>query len=65
LDLLKEAVAQGLSVAMDPEVLFPEFSVLLGDPRFDEIKTSMLENLNYNRRILELPPFDENYQAQL
>ncbi|MDZ7643296.1 MAG: hypothetical protein U5K76_03070 [Woeseiaceae bacterium] len=64
LDYLQEAVAEGLSVAMDPAVAYPEFSILLGDPRFDEIKTSMLENLNYNRRILELPPFDENYQAR-
>jgi len=65
LDHLEEAVAEGLSVGMDPEVLFPQFSVLHGDPRFDAIKTSMLDNLNYNRRILGLPPFDENYQARL
>jgi len=64
LAFLEEAVAGGLSVAMDPLVAFPEFSVLDGNPRFDEIKTTMLANLNYNRRIIGLPPFDENYQAR-
>lgn len=64
LDHLEEAVAQGFSVAMVPELLYPEFAVLRGDPRFDEIKSKMLDNLNYNRRILDLPPFDENYQAR-
>lgn len=62
---LEAAVTQGLSVAMNPEVAFPEFSVLSGDPRFDKIKKTMLTNLNYNRQILGLPPFDENYQVRL
>ena len=61
--LLKSAVDEGLSASVDPLRIYPEFEILEGDPRFDEIKAGMLDNLNYNRRILELPPFTENYQV--
>jgi TolB-like protein/Tfp pilus assembly protein PilF len=63
LALLKSAVDEGLSASVDPLKIYPEFEILEGDPRFDEIKAGMLDNLNYNRRILELPPFTENYQV--
>ncbi|WP_156762651.1 hypothetical protein [Woeseia oceani] len=61
---LKEAADEGLSSATDPDITYPEFAVLQGDPRYAYIKATMLDNLNYNRRILELPPFDANYQVR-
>ncbi len=60
---LKAAVDGGFSTPKDPLQSYPEFAELVGDPRFDEIRAAMLENLNYNRRILELPPFTENYRV--
>lgn len=60
---LKSAVDGGLSTAEDPLISYPEFAVLDGDPRFDEIKASMLANLNHNRNILGLPSFGDDYEV--
>lgn len=60
---LKSAADGGLMATGDPAIVFPAFSALADDPRFDAIRATMLENLNYNRRVLELPPYNENYQV--
>lgn len=60
---LKKAADNGVMSTGDPAVKEPSLASLAGDPRFDEIKATMLANLNYNRRILDLPPYNENYQV--
>lgn len=42
----------------------PAFSALVDDPRFDDIKATMLATVNSDRELLGLALFDENYQLQ-
>ena len=56
------AVEQGWRTIGDPVESVPEFSSLADDPRFEELKATMLANANADRKLLGLPLFDENFQ---
>ena len=60
---LDEAVDAGLSTPTDPYETAPQFQALFEDPRFPGIRARMLANFNSNREVLNLPPYDNNYQV--
>jgi len=60
-----QSAADGRYVMVgDPVEQEPAFSVLAGDPRFADIKATMLATVNSDRELLGLATFDENYQVQ-
>jgi TolB-like protein len=63
-DYLEAAVDSGWVAAGEPAEVVPAFAVLVGDPRYAAIKTSVLMAVNADRELLGLAPFDENYQVQ-
>ena len=62
---LQSAVEGGWVIVGDPVEVEPALAALVDDPRFAEIKATMLAKVNGYRELLELAPFDENYQVQV
>lgn len=62
-EFLEKAVDAGASAETDPYKTAPEFAALFEDSRFPGMRARMLANFNANREILNLPPYDQNYQV--
>jgi len=60
---LLAAVENGWTVGGDLAEQVPQFQVLVGDPRIDDIEVIMLATMNKDRATVGLPPFDANYQV--
>jgi TolB-like protein len=60
---LQSAVEGGLVVVGDSVEVEPALAPLADDPRFTEIEATMLARVNEYRGLLDLAPFDENYQV--
>ena len=65
-----DAAFEQFEVAADGGVFWssdPRDEVMLqavvDDPRFDSVRARMLANFNINREVLDLPPYDDNYQV--
>ncbi len=59
---LQSAVEGGWVIVGDPVEVEPALAPLADDPRFAEIEATMLARVNEYRGLLDLAPFDENYQ---
>lgn len=42
----------------------PALAVLADDPRYQEIEVALLDNMNRNREIVGLPPFNASYEVE-
>ena len=62
-DHLQPAVEGGWVIVGDPVEVEPALAALENDPRFTEIEATMLARVNEYRGLLDLAPFDENYQV--
>jgi hypothetical protein len=62
-DHLQSAVEGGWVIVGDPVEVEPALAPLADDPRFTEIEATMLAKVNEYRGLLDLAPFDENYQV--
>ena len=62
-DHLQSAVEGGWVIVGDPVEVEPALAALENDPRFTEIEATMLARVNEYRGLLDLAPFDENYQV--
>ena len=62
-DHLQPAVAGGWVIVGDPVEVEPALAALENDPRFTEIEATMLARVNEYRGLLDLAPFDANYQV--
>jgi len=62
---LQSAVEGGWVIVGDPVEVEPALAALENDPRFTEIEATMLARVNEYRGLLELAPFDANYQVVL
>jgi len=62
-DHLQSAVEAGFVIVGDPVEVEPALAVLENDPRFTEIEATILARVNEYRGLLDLAPFDENYQV--
>jgi TolB-like protein/lipoprotein NlpI len=62
-DHLQSAVEGGWIIVGDPVEVEPALAPLADDPRFTEIQATMLAKVNEYRGLLDLAPFDENYQV--
>ena len=60
---LQSAVEGGRVIVGDPVEVEPALAPLADDPRFTEIEATMLARVNEFRGLLDLAPFDENYQV--
>ena len=60
---LQSAVEGGWVIVGDPVEVEPALAPLADDPRFTEIEGTMLARVNEYRGLLDLAPFDENYQV--
>ena len=59
---LEQAVNRGWRIVGDPIEAAPELASLADDPRFEELKSAMLANVNTDRELLGLPLFNENFE---
>lgn len=64
-EYLELAVSEGWTPAGVPEEVFPEFSILADDPRFEVVSAAMLATVNRDRAVVGLPALDVNYQPVL
>lgn len=64
IDYLQQAVRRGWTTAGVPDEVVPAFAVLSDDPRFDELRIAMLDNINRDRGIVGLPPVNANYEVE-
>ena len=64
-DHLQSAVEGGWVIVGDPVEVEPALAALENDPRFTEIEATMLARVNEYRGLLDLAPFDANYQVVL
>ncbi len=64
-DHLQPAVEGGWVIVGDPVEVEPALAALENDPRFSEIEATMLARVNEYRGLLDLAPFDANYQVVL
>jgi TolB-like protein/lipoprotein NlpI len=64
LDHLEAAVDSGWVAIGEPAEVEPALAVLVDDPRYAVIKTTVLANVNEDRELLGLALFDENYEVQ-
>jgi hypothetical protein len=64
-DHLQSAVEGGWVIVGDPVEVEPALAALENDPRFTEIEAKMLARVNDYRGLLDLAPFDANYQVVL
>ena len=64
LDHLEAAVDSGWVAIGEPAEVEPALAVLVDDPRYAAIKTTVLANVNEDRELLGLALFDENYEVQ-
>jgi len=62
-EYLDRAVEAGALSPSDPYEQSPELAALFDDARFPGIRARMLANFNANRAVLNLPPYDDNYQV--
>jgi hypothetical protein len=62
-DQLRSAVDGGWVVVGDLVEVAPAVEPLENDPRLTEIEATMLARVNEFRGVLDLAPFDENYQV--
>lgn len=62
-DHLQSAVEGGWVIVGDPVEVEPALAALENDPRFTEIEAKMLARVNDYRGLLDLAPFDVNYQV--
>lgn len=60
---LREAVDDGWSYVGVATEVVPELATLAGDSRMPALEEAMLANLNRERAVVGLPPFDANYQV--
>ncbi len=60
---LNQAAENGWVAGGDLAEQVPQFQVLVGDPRIDEVEAIMLATMNKDRAIVGLPPFDAEYQV--
>jgi TolB-like protein len=60
---LQSAVEAGWVIVGDPVAIEPALAALEDDPRFTGIEATMLARVNEYRGLLDLAPFDENYQV--
>jgi TolB-like protein/Tfp pilus assembly protein PilF len=63
LEALTHSVDRGASSNGPVLVKEPAFAVLADDPRFVELESRMLANLNRNREIAGLPPVNADFEA--
>ncbi len=61
---LEAAVDGGWVSVGEPADVEPALRTLVDDPRYAELETRMLVSVNADRQLLDLAPFDENYQVQ-
>lgn len=61
---LEAAVDGGWVAVGEPADIEPALRALAVDPRYATIKANVLANVNADRELLGLAPFDENYQVQ-
>ena len=60
---LIQAAENGWVAGGDLAEQVPQFQVLVGDPRIDDVEATMLATMNRDRAIVGLPPFDADYQV--
>jgi TolB-like protein len=58
---LEKAIDRGLTGLPRLSKLTPEFKELEGDPRYEALHSRALENLNTQRKLLELEPLEAEY----
>ena len=61
--ILQDAVERGWSPLGIPTEVIPQLEPLAADPRFQELKLTMLANVNRDREVVGLLPVDINYQV--
>ncbi len=61
---LREAVAGGWSYIGPPTEVSPALAILADDTRLIELEEAMLANVNRERAVVGLPPFDASFQVE-
>jgi len=61
---LQQAANSGWTSAGVPSEVTPAFAVLVDDPRYQEIESTMLNNMNRDREIAGLPLLNADYEVE-
>ena len=61
---LEDAASRGWTTAGAPAEVIPALAFLADDPRFQEIESVVLDNMNHDREIVGLPPLNANYEVE-
>jgi TolB-like protein len=61
---LQDAASRGWTTAGAPADVVPALAALVDDPRYQEIETLMLSNMNRDRENVGLPPLNANYEVE-
>ena len=65
IEYLRVAVEGGWGYIGDPAEVSPAMAILADDPRLAELQDAMLVNLNRERAVVGLPPFNADYEVEL
>ena len=64
LEHLQEAASSGWTSAGVPAEVTPAFALLVDDPRYQDIETTLLSNMNRDREIAGLPLLNADYEVE-